>query len=77
VILCRGLGRSTFGLRVDELGQVLDIASSAVRPLAGYLATHDRHAEGVLSFNGATDRHMLTLLSIDGLASEFAAARAA
>jgi len=77
VILCKGRGRSTFGLRVDELGQVLDIASSAVRPLAGYLATHDRHAEGVLSFSGANDRHMLTLLSIDGLASEFAAARAA
>jgi len=75
VILCRGQGqgRATFGLRVDELGQVLDIASSAVRPMAGYLAVHDRHAEGVLSFNSATDKRMLTLLSVEGLANEFAA----
>jgi len=73
VILCRGQGRATFGLRVDELGQVLDIAASAVRPMAGYLAVHDRHAEGVLSFNSATDKRMLTLLSVDGLANEFAA----
>jgi chemotaxis signal transduction protein len=73
VILCKGHGRATFGLRVDELGQVLDIAPSSVKPLAGYLAQHDRHAEGVLSFNSATHKHMLTLLSVDGLASEFAA----
>ena len=73
VILCKGLGRATFGLRVDELGQVLDIAPSSVKPLAGYLAQHDRHAEGVLSFNSTTHKQMLTLLSVDGLASEFAA----
>ena len=73
VILCRGAGRTTFGLRVDELGQVLDIAPSAVRPMSGYLAVHDRHAEGVLSFNNASDKRMLTLLSIEQLASEFAA----
>jgi len=73
VILCKGRGRSTFGLRVDELGQVLDIAPSSVKPLTGYLAIHDRHAEGVLSFNGAQSRNMLTLLSVDGLANEFAA----
>ena len=77
VILCRGEGRATFGLRVDELGQVLAIAPSAVRPMAGYLAQHDRHAEGVLSFNGAHDKRMLTVLSIEGLAREFGSARAA
>jgi chemotaxis signal transduction protein len=73
VILCKGHGRATFGLRVDELGQVLDIAPASVKPLAGYLAQHDRHAEGVLSFNSAQSHRMLTLLSVDGLANEFAA----
>ena len=73
VILCRGRGRPLFGLHIDELGQVLNVASTAVRPLAGYLSVHDRHAEGVLSFDGARSKRMLTLLSVEGLATEFTA----
>ncbi|MBC8056576.1 MAG: chemotaxis protein CheW [Rhizobiales bacterium] len=73
VILCRGRGRSTFGLRVDELGQVLNVSATAVRPLAAYFAAHDRHAEGVLSFGDARANQMLTLLSVESLANEFAA----
>jgi chemotaxis signal transduction protein len=73
VILCQSPGHLTFGLQVDELGQVMDIPSSAVRPVQGYLATHDRHAEGVLSFSGEKNHQMLTLLCVDRLASGFAA----
>ena len=78
VIVCRGRGRATtFGLRVDKLGQVLTIAPAAVRSLAGCLSQHDRHAEGVLSFGDASGKRMLTLLSLDGLANEFSARAAA
>ena len=77
VILCRDHDRPTFGLRVDALGQVLDIAASSVKPLAGYLAAHDRHAEGVLSFQGVQGGSpMLTLLSLRSLANEVGAAAA-
>lgn len=77
MILCRASNRPTFGLRVDALGQVLDIASASIKPLAGYLAAHDRHAKGVLSFGGEQAGAMLTLLSVDSLADEFGRVAAA
>jgi chemotaxis signal transduction protein len=77
VILCKGAGgRAAFGLRVDDLGPVLEVATSAVRPMQGYLAVHDRHAEGVVSFGGSAQtasvrEPMLIVLNAAGLGAGF------
>jgi chemotaxis signal transduction protein len=77
VILCKGAGgQAAFGLRVDELGKVLEVATAAVRPIQGYLAVHDRHAEGVVSFGGSGQpasvrEPMLIVLNAAGLGAGF------
>jgi chemotaxis signal transduction protein len=60
IIVCEIDGRR-IGLRVDELGSVLDVSQSAFEPVPDYMAGHDRLAEALIYTRDSAD--MIILLS--------------
>jgi chemotaxis signal transduction protein len=75
IIVLKGTANTRYGILVDGLGEILEIAASRLRPLSGLLSTPDLMAEAIVSSGPPSNEDLLVVLSAEWIAKWAAGSR--
>jgi chemotaxis signal transduction protein len=75
IIVLKGTANTRYGILVDGLGEILEIATARLRPLSGLMSTTNLMAEAIVSREPPGNEDLLVVLSAEWIAKWAAGSR--